>query len=410
MPRQTPFHPRTAALCCSYAWKEWAGYAAVCNYDRHSEREYFAFRHTAGLIDITPLFKYEITGPDAGAFLSRVWCRDIASIGRGRVVYSSMVDERGKMLDDGTIARIGEQHYRVTSSEAWLGWFHRHARGYQVTIEESTDDIAALALQGPLARQILKPLVEFDMDRMRFFRIRRTTLAGIPLWISRTGYTGDLGYELWVDNVDALRLWDALTEAGAPLGMEPVGLDALDVVRIEAGFVLQGIDYVSAKFCLNEFRKSTPCEAGLSSTVDLERDLFVGQGALLAERARGPAWELVGLELSWSELEVLYASYNLPPHLAPAASRAALPVYDPAGRKQIGQITSSVWSPLLKKSIALAQVRAAWAAPGTVLKAECTPEFERRQVSATVVPRPFFDPERKRHTPGSGKNKEAAGG
>ena len=405
--RTTPFHPRTSALCTSFAWKEWAGYAAVCNFDRHSEREYFAFRGTAGLIDITPLHKYEVTGPDAAAFLARVWTRDIAKVGVGRVVYSSMCDADGWMLDDGTITRLGPEHFRVTTSEPWLSWFERHRRGYDVEIRDAQRELAALALQGPRARAVLKPIVAFDMDRMRFFRCRRTQLAGIDVWVSRTGYTGDLGYEIWCANEAAPAVWDALLSSGQPHGIEPCGLDALDVVRIEAGFVLQGCDYVSAVSCITDFSKSTPDDAGLGWTVDLDRAPFIGQRAIRAERARGPTWDLVGLELSWPELEALYASYKLPPHLAPCASRAAVPLYDASG-KQVGQMTSSTWSPVLKRYLGLAQVRRPHHVRGTTLQVEHTVEYERRKVTATVVDTPFYDPPRKRLTPSTGKAKASS--
>ena len=407
MPRTTPFHPRIAALSTSFSWKEWAGYAAACTYDAHSEAEYFSVRSTAGLLDVTPLYKLDLKGPDAGRLLSRVWTRDISKIGVGRVVYSVMCDAAGYLLDDGTVARLGPEHFRCTSSEPWLAWMSRHARGMDVSIEDTTDQIAALALQGPRAREILKSVVEFDMDRMRFFRMRKTTLSGIPLHISRTGYTGDLGYELWVENDHALDLWDALMAAGDPHGMRPIGLDALDVSRIEAGFVLQGVDYVSARHCLIDSRKSTPDDAGLGWTVDLDRAPFIGQAAIRAERERGPSWDLVGLEISWPDIDTLYASYGLPPHLAPVACRSAVPVYDSAGQ-QVGQATSTTWSPTCKRYLALAQVRRPHHQIGTELHIEHTVEFERRQVKATVVERPFFDPPRKRTTPGAVKREAAS--
>ncbi len=408
MPRKTPFHPRTQALAESYAWKEWAGYLAVCTYDRHSEREYFAFRYAAGLLDVTPLYKVDVRGPDAAAFLSRAWCRDITKCSVGRVVYTTMADAHGKCLDDGTVSRLSRDHYRVTSSESWLAWFGRLSRGFDVTLEDTTHQVAALALQGPHARDVLREITAFDVDRMRFFRVRPTTIAGVPVHLSRTGYTGDLGYEIWTSNEHALALWDALIAAGRPWGLEPAGLDALDVTRIEAGFVLQGIDYVSARSCLIEARKSTPTEAGLGWTVDLDdRPPFVGQKALLLERERGPVWDLVGLELDWPELEALYASYGLPPHLAPLACRQAVPVYGPSG--QVGQATSQTWSPVLKKPIALAQIRVGHAKVGTRLQVEHTVEFERRRITATVVERPFYDPPRKKHTPKRGRPAGLAG-
>ncbi len=407
MPRKTPFHPRTAALCESHAWKEWAGYLAVCNHDSHSEREYFALRHTAGLLDVTPLYKAEVTGPDAGALLARVWCRDISKMRVGQVVYSTLADPHGDCLDDGTVARLAPEHYRVTSSESWYAWYLRHARGYDVEIVDSTHRFAALALQGPQARNVLREITAWDVDRMRFFRGRNTTLAGLPITLTRTGYTGDLGYEIWTENEHALGVWDALIAAGRPWGLEPIGLDALDVSRIEAGFVLQGVDYISARSCLIDFRKSTPHEAGLGWTVDLDtegRPPFIGQQAIRDELERGPEWDLVGLEFDWAELAELYASYGLPPHLAPCASREAVPVYDPGGR-QIGQCTSRTWSPHLKKYLGLAQIRTPHHAVGSRVQVEHTAEYERRRVSARIVETPFFDPPRKRHTPKKGRPK-----
>ena len=396
----TPFHPRLRAHSTSFDWKEWAGYAAPCTYSPHTEAEFFALRSTAGLLDVTPLYKYDVHGPDAGAFLARVWTRDISKIGVGRVVYSAMCDESGHMLDDGTVARIGPDHFRCTSSEPWLAWFLKHSRGFDVRIEDTTDAICGLALQGPRARAVLRGITEFDMDRMRFFRIRATTIAGLPVWVSRTGYTGDLGYEIFCENSHALALWDAIMEAGAPHGLIPIGLNALDVARIEAGFVLQGVDYISAKSCLVDALKSTPDDAGLGWTVDLDRDYFVGQQAIRAERKRGPVWDLVGLNISWEGLEDLYAEYEIPPHLAPEACRAAVPVYNWDG-EQVGQVTSTTWSPTVKRYLALAQVRRPHNEIGRDLYVEHTPMFERRKVLATVVEKPFFDPPRKRDTPAS---------
>jgi aminomethyltransferase len=234
---------------------------------------------------------------------------------------------------------------------------------------------------------------------MRFFRIRRMKLGGVDVHVSRTGYTGDLGYEIWASADDALAVWDALVEAGKPFALEPIGLDALDVLRIEAGFVLQGIDYTCAMRCMTEARKSTPDEAGLGWTVELDRAPFVGQAAIRAERARQPTWAFVGVEVDWAELEQLYERYGLPPHLAPVASRAALPLYDARGR-HVGQVTSHTWSPVTKRQIGLATVSAEFAEEGTELRIEHTVEYARERVTARVVPRPFYDPERKRTTPG----------
>jgi len=359
------------------------------------DREYFAVRQTAGLLDVSPLYKTEVSGPDAGALLDRIMSRPVSKLGVGRVVYLCWCDERGHVLDDGTVARLGERHYRVTSSEPWLAWFQRFARGLDVTLEDSSERLAALALQGPLSREILKRGADPGMlDKMKFFAVKKTRYADIDLWISRTGYTGDLGYELWVESERALDLWDRLLELGADYGIEPMGLDALDVTRMEAGFILQGVDYFSARGCIIDRRKSNPYEIGLGWTVDLERGPFVGSEAL-AKASKTPTWATVGLEVSWPELEALYDRYTLPPSLPVGAWRTGLPVYGADGT-QVGQATSGAWSPTLKKPLALATVRAEHAKDGTKLQIEHTVEYERGRVTATVVPRPFYDPPRKK--------------
>ena len=399
MGRHTPFHPRTSALATSLYYKEWAGFASVCAYDRHSEREYYAIRYTAGLIDVSPLYKYDVKGPDAAAFLSRVWTRNIAKLKVGRATYSAMCDEAGKALDDGVIVRLDEHHYRMTCSEPWLFWFMTHARGFDVTISDTSEEIAALALQGPLSRDILDRLVSTNLQTLGFFGARHATLGAHEVVITRTGYTGDLGYEIWMPNASALAVWDALVEAGAPYGLEPFGLDALDVARIEAGFVLQGIDYVCAARCSIESRKSSPYEAGLGWTVNLKRDPFIGSKALKREKEEGSPWTLVGLELDWEAIESLHASYEVPPHLAPIACRAGVPLYDPQSELQVGQSTSSTWSPVLKRYVALGQVRSEHAKEGNELAIEYTIEYERRTIPAKVVKTPFYTPERTRSTP-----------
>jgi aminomethyltransferase len=403
MPIPSPFHARTAPLCRSYAWKDWAGYCAVCSYDTSHEREYFAFRETAGLLDVSPLFKYEVTGPDATALLARMMTRDVSKLKVGRVAYSCWCDDEGRVVDDGTVARLAEDHYRVTAADPSLHWLEDCGRGLDVRLEDSSRRLAALALQGPTSRAILKSVARFDsgpdMDGLKFFGVTRGTIDGIPVWISRTGYTGDLGYEIWMENGQALPVWDALIDAGKPFGIEPAGLDALDVTRIEAGFILLGVDYYSSPKVVLEARKSTPHELGFGWMVDGAgspgRGNFIGREAIAAEAARGAAWHLVGLEVSWEELEALYASFNLPPSLPATARRDGLPVYAEDGR-QIGKATSHTWSPILKKYLVIASVHRGYEAKGTRLLLEHTVEFERRKVPATVVATPFFDPERKR--------------
>jgi aminomethyltransferase len=395
MPIQTPFHPRTSELCTSLAWKQWAGYYAVRSYDTCHEREYYAIRHAAGLIDVTPLYKYEVRGPDAAAFLAHVMVRDIRKLRRGRVAYLCWCDDDGKVVDDGTVSHLDDGHFRVTAAEPALSWLQRFADPFDVEVEDSSERLGALALQGPCARAILGGLAEGDLDRLRFFRVTRARLAGVEVHISRTGYTGDLGYEVWVEGESALRVWDAIVEAGRPYRLSAAGLDALDVSRIEAGYLMNGVDYFSAHHCLIEARKSSPFELGLGWAVNLDREPFVGQRALLAERERGSSWSFVGLELDWDEYEALFDEVGLPPSVPSQAWRDPVPVYDLEGR-QIGQATSGAWSPQLKQNLALASVHSAFGRHGSRVRMEVTVEFQRRQVAAPVRRTPFFDPERKR--------------
>ena len=394
MPLPSPFHERTAPLCRSFRWKDWAGHAAVSRFESCHESEYYAFRQAAGLIDVSPLYKYDVRGPDAAALLSRMMARDIGRLRPGRVTYCCWCDDGGKVLDDGTVARLDDSWYRVTAAEPSYHWLSRLARGFEVEIADTSRSLAALALQGPNSRAVLAQCSDVDLADLGFFAVTRSRLDGIDVWITRTGYTGDLGYEVWAARYDALQLWDAIIDAGRAFGVRPCGLDALDMTRIEAGFILAGVDYFQASTVVVESRKSTPDEIGLGWTVDLDRDPFVGQGAIRAEREREPKWRLVGLDVDWASLEAIYDRYGLPTHLPAEACREALPVY--RGRSQVGQATSHTWSPILKRQISLASIRAPHAAIGTELEIEHTVEFERLRTKATVVETPFFNPERKR--------------
>ena len=395
MPVPTPFHPRTERLCTSLLYKEWAGCHAVRRYDTYHEREYHSLRHAATVMDATPLYKVAVRGPDAAELLSWVGVRDVGrGFAVGRVGYVVWCDEAGKVLDDGTVARLGEDRFRLTSADPSFGWLSRRARGFDVELEDESRTVAALALQGPLARDVLRALVGAPADELRFFRATTVRLAGFELGITRTGYTGDLGYELWCANEHALVLWDLLFEAGRPLGLAPLGLDALDVARVEAGFVLGGVDYVSARRAQIEAQKATPFELGFDWMVQLEREPFLGQQALRAERERGPARRLVGLEVDWGEFEALHDAVGLPPHLPAEACREGVPVYHE--ERRVGQATTRAWSPTLKRYLALATVRADLARPGTALSIEVTVEYERHRATARVLLPPFFDPERKK--------------
>ncbi len=396
MLKTTPFHPRTSALCVSHAWRRWAGYVVASSYELQHDREYHAIRSSAALLDVSPLYKYLVTGPDAERLLDRVVTRDVARCKVGQVLYTPWCDAAGKVIDDGTISRLDEQRFRMTSADPNVRWLHENAAGLDVAIEDVSESTAALALQGPNARTILQQLTDGDLAGLKYYRLTAATLRGMPVTISRTGYTGDLGYEIWVDAARALALWDAVIEAGTPYGLTPAGILALDVARIEAGLMLIEVDYVSAHRALIEGQKSSPFELNLGWTVSLEKEHFVGRGALAVEVRRGPAWQLVGLEVDWDSLERLYADVGLAPRLPTVAWRTSVPVYAAARSEQVGYATSGCWSPLLKKYIALAHLRSGYAAPGTRVDMEVTVEHRRNLASARVVRTPFYNPERKR--------------
>lgn len=392
--KTTPFHPRTAALSQGQEWRRWAGYVAASAYELTTDREYWGVRHTAALFDVTPLYKYRVEGRDALKLLDRVVPRDVGRAAVGQVLYTPWCDARGKVLDDGTIQRLGERSFRMTSALPGLTWLELNATGLDVTLRDETAATAALALQGPAARRILQQLADADLTELRFFHLMATRLAGVPAEISRTGYTGDLGYEIWIDPQHALTVWDRLIDAGTPYGITPAGLLALDVARIEAGLILLDVDYVSARHALIDVQTSTPYELGLGWAVRLDKGPFVGREALREARRRGPATHFVAIDVVWDSLEALYAELGLPPQLPRTAWRGSVPLF--AGGEQVGYATSGCWSPILKQYVALAHVKASHADPGCPVEMEVTVEHRPRRAQARVVDKPVFDPERKR--------------
>jgi aminomethyltransferase len=392
----TAFHPRTAPLNRKMVWREWAGYFAAGVYADAHDIEYNAVREAAAVFDVSPLFKYTVRGPDAVRLINRVIPRDATKIREDAVVYASWCDEDGKVIDDGTIARIGESEFRWTAADPCLRWFELNAHGLDVQISDVTERIAALALQGPMSRKVLEALTGEDWASVGYFGRRATSVGGTPVDVTRTGYTGDLGYELWMDADAAVGVWDALMTAGGPFGIRPAGILALDVTRVEAGLILIEADYTSARHALNDEQRYSPFEIGLGRFVNLQKPGdFVGRRALERETAAGgPARRLVGLQIDWDGIQELFADAGLPPHVQAEASRDPIPLY--AGGKQVGKATSTTWSPTLKKMVALASVAAAQSRTGTNLKVEWTVEGRRASVSAVVVELPFFDPPRRR--------------
>jgi glycine cleavage system T protein (aminomethyltransferase) len=397
MPIGTPFHQRTFALCESLNYREWSGYYTVSAYETHHEHEYNAIRNAAALIDISPLFKYRVTGKDASRLVDRIITRDVRKISPGQVVYTPWCDEWGKVIDDGTVSRLEENVYRWTAADPSLRWFTQNAVGLDVRIEDISESVAALALQGPTSGHLLKSVADADIENLKYFRVTKGAIAGVPVEISRTGYTGDLGYEIWVETDSALRVWDTLIDRGRPFDIKPAGMLALDVSRIEAGLLLIDIDFNSSKKALIDEQKYSPFEMGLGRLVSVDKNKFVGQQALVAEKKRGTTKQIVGLEINWPEVEAIYERTGLPPAISPIASRVAVPVFSDG--RQIGKATSTTWSPVLKKLIALATVTGESAKPGSKIEIEMTVEAVRHRVNAQVVKTPFYSPKQKTATP-----------
>ena len=397
MPIGTAVHARTFPLCESLNYRDWSGYYAVSAYEAHHEHEYNAIRNASALIDVSPLYKYLITGGDAARFVDRIITRDVSKMTVGQVYYTPWCDEHGKVIDDGTVTRLEDQKFRWTAADPSLRWFTQNAVGLDVHLEDISEQVAALALQGPTSARLLRAVSDVPIDALKYFRVARGSIAGIAVEISRTGYTGDLGYEVWMLASDAIRVWDALMDGGKPFDIKPAGMLALDVARIEAGLLLIDVDFFSSKKAMIETQKYSPYEMGLGRLVSPNKGRFIGQQALRAEAAKRHARQVVGLEVDWTEVEAIYEKLGLAPSVGATASRVAVPVY--RNGRQVGRATSTTWSPVLKKMIALATIDRPHFAEGTKLHIEMTVEAVRHKVAATVAKTPFFDPKRKTATP-----------
>jgi aminomethyltransferase len=397
VPVASAFHARTHELCESLNYRDWAGYYAVSAYETHHEHEYNAIRNACAIIDISPLFKYRVSGPDATRLVDRVITRDAKKMAIGQVYYTPWCDEEGQVIDDGTVTRVADQTYRWTAADPNLRWITENASGLDVSVDDITEEIAALALQGPTSARLLRRVADAPLEALKYFRATRGTIAGVPVDISRTGYTGDLGYEIWMPWRDALTVWDAIASAGEAFDLHPTGMLALDVARIEAGLLLIDVDFHSSRKAMIDAQKYSPFELGLARLVELGKGRFVGRAALTAEHRRGPRRQIVGLEVDWTDVEKLHEAVGLPPTAPATASRIAVPVYK--DRKQVGRATSTTWSTTLKKLIALATIDAPHHALGSRLELEITVEAVRHTAAATVVKTPFLNPPRKTATP-----------
>jgi len=397
MPIGSAVHARTLPLCESFNFREWSGYISVSAYEAHHEHEYNAIRNAAALIDVSPLFKYIVSGPDSVRLVDRVITRDAHALTVGQVYYTPWCDERGRVIDDGTVTRIREDQFRWTAADPSLRWLTQNAAGLDVKIEDVSDRVAALALQGPTSGALLDAIVAADIRNLKYFRMTSGTIGSVRVDISRTGYTGDLGYEIWVPWDEAVLVWDALMAAGRRFDIHPAGMLALDVARVEAGLLLIDVDFQSSKKALIDAQTYSPFEMNLDRLVQLDRRPFVGRAALQHEKQHGVPRRIVGLDISWPAVEKLYDDIGMGPQVPSTASRVAVPVYKAS--RQVGRATTTTWSPVLKKLIALATIDTPHYAEGTELEFELTVEAVRHRVPARVVKTPFFNPSRKTSTP-----------
>ncbi|MBP9182775.1 MAG: aminomethyltransferase family protein [Fuscovulum sp.] len=378
---QTPFHARTSAANVLNRWGPWGGYmTSLCYGD--VDMEYTAIRNAASVYDLCPMVKYRVTGPDAAAYLNRLTLRDARRLTVGGVQYTAWVDDAGKLLDDGTLFRHGPEDYLICCQERHLPWFLDSAQGFDVQVREVTEEIAALSLQGPCSATVLAA-AGVDVSALKPFRMAKVSLGGAEVTVSRTGFTGDLGFELWMAPAQALPVWDALMQAGAPWGIRPVGTDALNLARIEAGFIIANMDFVPAHQALREDRPRSPLEMGLGWMIDWDKGPFTGRRALMAERERGPEWLLVGLDVPGN-----------------VSAEGSILYHDK--RVEAGFVTAAAWSPALKASVAIAQVKARFVQAGNLwveIYALRELQYVKLMLPVRVVDRPFFNPPRKRATP-----------
>lgn len=396
MVRHTPFHERTSALNTTQLWSHWAGYLSAQRYQLSEKFEYFAIRNSAGMFDTSPLYKYRITGADSEAFLSGILARDIRTCRPGSAHYTIWCDDDGYLIEDGVIIRLSETEFLLTAAEPNLAYFQDRIGSKAVAIEDISDDMAALAIQGPSSREILATIND-DVAGLGYFKVVETKIASAPVIVSRTGFTGDLGYEIWVDSEHALAVWDAVADASVGYGVLPFGETALLMARIEAGLLLIDADFSSARFAWTDADRSTPFELGLGwmiRTIDDNERPFIGRRALLRERASGSRWNTTGLLIDWKDWFDLYDRNGLVPpkdHL-PATYESML--YNDAG-ENVGYATSLMYSPMMQRHIAIARILPGLADPGNQVAMEVTINHEWQQVKAETTNMPFYKPPHK---------------
>ena len=396
MARHTPFHDRTNVLNTTQLWSHWAGYLSAQRYQLSEKFEYFAVRNSAGMFDTSPLYKYRICGRDAERFLGGLLTRDIRKCRPGQAQYTIWCDDDGFVIEDGVVIRQSETDFLLSTAEPNLAYFQDRMGRHQVTIDDISDEVAALALQGPKSREILEKLSP-EIESLRYFETVETKIGRAPVTVSRTGFTGDLGYEIWVESDNALALWDAVTDASAGYGVLPFGETALLMTRIEAGLLLIDVDFSSSRYAWTDADRSTPLELGLGwmlRTIDDDSRPFIGRQAIRRELAAGSRWILTGLLIDWKDWFNLYDRNGLVPpkdHL-PGAYESIL--YDDAA-EPVGYATSLMYSPMVQRHIAIARVLPELSTPGHHVNLEVTINHKWQQVKATTTRMPFYNPPHK---------------
>jgi aminomethyltransferase len=396
----TPFHERTAALDQTGLWEHWSDHLAARRYQLSDKAEYFAVRDSAGIFDTSPLFKYRIDGPDAERFLAGVLARDMRACEVGQAQYTCWLDDRGFVVEDGVLLHKASGEYLLASAEPNHAWFADRIGSLNVRFKDVSDEFGILALQGPRSRELLTRLVPAVAD-LPYFGVTAGEIAGAAVTVSRTGFTGDLGYEIWAPAGDALPVWDTLWESVRGYGVLPFGLDALQMLRIEAGLLLLDADYTSSRYAWNDAHRSTPVELGWSWMFrDLATDdrAFIGRGELERELAqRSSRWAMRGLVVDWRDYDRVYDEAGLlpPKDHTPVLEDWMVYADGDRGGGQAGYATSFMYSPVLQRHIAVARVRPDLAEPGTRVKLEFTVNHRYEQVAAQVARLPLFNPERR---------------
>ncbi|MFA5504306.1 MAG: aminomethyltransferase family protein [Vulcanimicrobiota bacterium] len=392
----TPFHSRTSALMQGAEWRRWGGYQVASCYEMVPDREYYSVRSSTAMFDVSPLAKYRIKGLEARPFLQKLLTRNIQSLVPGKVIYSPWCDSRGKVVDDGTLACFAEDDFQLTAAEQGEAWLKRVATGFQVTIDNISDDYGILALQGPTSRGLLNELVGEGIDQLGFSEAASFEVEDVPVWISRTGYTGDLGYEVWVKAQHAEKLWDRLVEIGFSFALMPAGIWALDVARVEAGLIMLDVDYLSALRTESLAQTSSPFELGLGWSVHFKKGDFVGREALWREKEENSTpYRFVTLVMDDLAYREAFQQVGLAVDLPVQAWRGMHPLFDAQG-EQPGYATCGTWSPTTQKYIMLAQVEPAYSAEGSELLFDAVVDRKRRKFPCRVVKTPVFETSRKK--------------